>query len=43
MEKYQDAKRYQITLLMSSKINWSILSQYQKISEKFITEFVDKF
>ncbi len=28
---------------MSSKINWSILSHISKISEKFITEFVDKF
>ncbi len=35
-KKYQDAKSYQITLLMSSKINWSILSQYQKFLKNLL-------
>ncbi len=36
MEKISDAKSYQITLLMSSKINWSILSQYQKFLKNLL-------
>ncbi len=43
MEKYQDAKSYQITLLMSSEDKLVNIITISKFLKKFITEVVDKF